>query len=85
MKTRKTEMEKINNELLDEVYPRAIFSKYFQLGVAETLSVFTDIFNEYLGNGTKEIAIDEINKIITYYVKQNKTVDEYYNRLRKDK
>lgn len=76
------ESDKLREELLNEIYPFEGLNNYFYLGVSTIL----DSLDRYLDAHDKNlISKDELKSMIDFYLKENKKIDEYFIRLKKDR
>lgn len=82
---KESEREKINKELLNEIYPMETLNKYYLYGYANCLSLMTDITNHYIDNN-QELNAEKLKKVIDSLVNdhENINIKDFYSRLRKD-
>ena len=80
---KENELDSINNELLNKIYPVESLNSYFNLGAAQTLHAFTDLANKYINGGYPDkLDAYDLKKLIVELMSQNDELKEFYNRLR---
>lgn len=76
-----TEFDKITFELLEKVYPTQALRSYYNLGMAEILSIFTS----FIDKEPEKINAKNMKDLILHYSNEVPEVAEFYERLKKDK
>jgi hypothetical protein len=80
-----SEFDKINNELMNKIYPVESLQSYYHFGAAQTLHMLTDIANQYINKGySEQLDAYDLKKLITEMLSQNPELRHFYNRLRKE-
>ncbi|MGK4040799.1 hypothetical protein AB0Y20_00760 [Heyndrickxia oleronia] len=79
------EIDKINNEILHEIYPVEALNKYFLLGFASSLNYINSILEQNINDSNRDrFGVSELKEVIEAIAKKDQQVNKYYQRLKHD-
>lgn len=80
------EADKINNEILEKLYPLEVYENNRKLGIAEALRALYELAETYCETGNnEEFNAEELIHIIKEYAGSDEVLNEYFYRLINEK
>lgn len=81
---KKTEREKIHNELLQELIPNRVLSKYIVFGQAGVIAYLKECIEVFENDGKTNMKLDDLKFLIEKMTKEDDILENMIKRLRKD-
>ncbi|MEM5009371.1 hypothetical protein WKH57_01490 [Niallia taxi] len=83
--SKEREFDRINDELLNKIFPMGTLRSYFVFGVAETLYTVSDVADEFIEEGeSAKMDANYVKELVKHLLKDNEELTSFYERLRNE-
>ena len=79
------EFDRINDELLNKIYPMDTLRSYFLFGVAETLYTVSDVADKFIEEGESDkMDANYVKELVKHLLKDNDVLISFFERLKNE-